>query len=474
MADDKSYKVVFHEDSDDAPLRFWVPGSPVQLVATQVFRSTATSKAYLQLKVRNIATTALDRFSWGAEIELEDGTSDHVSGDEIDLALAPRAERTFGPVELPHGLVTSVSVRIGSARLTDDTAWKLPDPAPNPLVLQELGLSVDAMEERNRKLREAGVARPERLRYRHVDSGGWWACSCGAANLANDRCASCGVAHDELASLEDEDALAEITRRRRENRQAKARKAGHAAKKVVPIVTVAVVACVVFALIVGSVRAKDSDARALTLIDNKDYASAYETASSDGIRLNALGQIVGVYGQMDKAFKLATRTDNERDAAAVTMTVMASEDANDWVTKLLETLGINASDPVVQSVDLKGLYYDETNNVGVVSLTCDYTYTLYYTFDGHFAGVGGEESITNEDVVVLVRFNDDSQLRTVDSSPDNVPADFSVSTQQGIGNLMSTSDASETKRLLDDNSYAIDEDFVRQAASYVSKRATQS
>lgn len=239
MADNKAYHVVFHEDSDDAPLRFWVPGSPVQLVATQVFRSTATSKAYLQFKVRNVSGTSLDRLSWEADVALEDGMSDQIGGDEIDLGLTPDAERTFGPIALPHELVREAAVELVRVSLGDGTTWELPDPKPETPTLEVLSLGSEAAAERFRQIRDAGIKRPDGLRYKRIDGGSWWVCSCGAANVRRETCHKCGIQKDDLPRLEDEKALQEIAKERGERRSGMAKKTLRCA--IIAVVAVALV-----------------------------------------------------------------------------------------------------------------------------------------------------------------------------------------------------------------------------------------
>lgn len=441
----------------------------------QVFRSAKSGKSYLQIKVRNLAKSTVDSFACEIEVGYEDGSSQGFSRQYTSRAgsstvdLPSFAEETFGPTELTLSTTyspASVQVTLNTVTLHDGTTWTSDESAVTTPKLTKLQLSKASMAERASQLKEEGKAghpsslaslHPEALQYQHVQGDCWWICSCGAPNLDRPTCWHCGVALDELDHLEDEKALATDAENRKTKTQTRRKKMTRIG--IIAAASVAVVAALLF-VVMPSI--KNSHAR--SLIEEGNYEQAYSEATSDDLQYKALGKLVGE-GQYNTAYGLTVEKEDQKQAAAILMTIMTYQYDDKWVESYLSDLGINVSSAHVQHATPNHLYYDEDTNEGIVDITCSYVYQL--TFVGHSGSLSFPLYTSSEtgtdDFIIYLEFNNSGKLTDYTNS-DTLDLDATVGTKSSDGSLSKNiKDNERVANLLGGTDTEIDSSFTSNA-----------
>lgn len=200
------YKVVVRLTSDatspDNQTK-WSPGCPIMLEAIQISRNTATGRAFLQARVRNISTSEVESFKAKLQCTFSDGSTDQFEVNPLDADVSPWRDYTLPPIELPRGDAISADAAIVSTCYAGGTNIACDKPASLPF-RSKLELSETALKERTAQLAEIGCTKAEAAApYRTDEHESWTLCSCGQVSLGYKTCPSCGLPFGRHGEIED-------------------------------------------------------------------------------------------------------------------------------------------------------------------------------------------------------------------------------------------------------------------------------
>ena len=176
------YNVIFRDDQPK-----WQPGCPVYVSVVQVARNVETGQCFLQLKLQNLTDVRIDKIILKADITSVDGRSETITLEYLDAMMAPGGEFTPQAAELPFREIAGVQVYADTVGKVTGFAQLETPPAP-----QKMELSPKAEEYRNAAI-TALSRKPASAPFAMSDNLSWWQCTCGAVNVGNSTCRSCGI-----------------------------------------------------------------------------------------------------------------------------------------------------------------------------------------------------------------------------------------------------------------------------------------
>ena len=277
-----SYKIAFRahvREGGDHPIT-WEPGCPLLFETIQVARSVETGKAFLQAKLTNLTAGEVASYHARFIVAYRDGSTQSFDVEPLDADIAPGSSHQITPLALKGGDALYAEGVVLSVR-TAEGDWKSsakPEPLPGPV---PLGLSLKAIEERERVLKGYPHFPAEAFGRGPTVGEGWWACPCGRLNVGATSCGECGTPLAVMQQAGDEDWLLERIEKQEE--EAAKRKENQArrwalAKRVlriaVPVALVVIVLALILALWgVPMLRFNDALAKA----EAGNFQEAYDT-----------------------------------------------------------------------------------------------------------------------------------------------------------------------------------------------------
>lgn len=264
----------------------YAEGSPVLIAAGALLKDTQTNQILAQLKFQSVSKAKI--LALTAEFTCYD-TAGRVLGEPIThvyLDIKAKIGDAFGakiPVRLPNDTTRAVSVRITEVTFETGALWTSEEKNWEPLQKQK-SLNLGNPEWNKQYRLQYG----EKCAYQLLKQKGLWHCSCGAINKEY-HCYCCGLKLSELEAF-DFEALKNASAKRVENEQAIAQKRteeeikrNKMLKKLLIIGAAAL--CVVFAFVIiynSFIIPENKYNEAVLMMNNKDYAAAYEAFSALG------------------------------------------------------------------------------------------------------------------------------------------------------------------------------------------------
>ena len=318
------FKILFKLDNTRDKEHLWMTGCPLMVEAFQLIRNTNTSDAYLQVKVRNVSSYAVERYELQASITYEGGDTEQLSMTVIDGDVLPGGADQPAPAKLSKSFAVSAAISVKELSLASGEKWQMSPSGQevSSIAFENLLLSDKASGEREFQLREHGLPAAE-LVFKVASHGESWRCSCGQPNLKTDSCISCGAGKEMLLALEDEADLGSSADERslRENAEKQRRSAEKQKRKRIKRIVIAVVAVVV---VVGAalgiaVRINSMPGEYQVAMDVKTKTQIYKEAAE---RFEKLGpyrdsaQQAEICRALDKAYSAAFRDGNYKFSEA--------------------------------------------------------------------------------------------------------------------------------------------------------------
>lgn len=283
------YKVVFRIDSEtdqDGRGLTWEPGCPLSFVALQVSRDVDSGRAFLQAKVWNISAEQVSSFKGELSCSFKDGSEERFPVEFLDADIASREKYTLKPVELPRGDAVFVTGRIVELSTTSGDWRSSSEPSALPqgrlLDLTEKALRERALQLEQRRCRASVAAAP----YAVEEHDGWVLCACGQVSVGMERCPSCGLRFlEDDCGIEDEETLASLAnerarrieedeRVRRERKEKTKADAVGLAKRILPVVCVALAVLLGGGFAVSAALKSSKYSDALALEESGSYVEA--------------------------------------------------------------------------------------------------------------------------------------------------------------------------------------------------------
>lgn len=308
------YKVVFRADQTKQTLLspLWEKGCPLLVEAVQVSRNVKNSKAYLQIKLRNISNEMINSFEAIAHIDYakEDPEETHLS--YLDADIPAGSTKTLNAVSLKNSDVESATVTILECK-DSSTHWKTSNPSqPIPLPIT-LDLPDELLDERAKLIwgdiftsssifntlssafdTPAEKEREQKLasKYKQMQNlspvieDNWWVCACGQVNLNREKCLSCKTKLSQMTKpeLNDKGFLKDSKEKRTRDALEKSLKQDQKHKRIKKVLLITLLAVLlVFAVIFGILQQKQfTYNEACDALNSGNYAEAVEKFSSLG------------------------------------------------------------------------------------------------------------------------------------------------------------------------------------------------
>lgn len=280
-----SYKIVFRahqREGGDHPIT-WEPGCPLLFETIQIARSVETGKAFLQAKLLNLTAGEIGSYHARFTVAYRDGSTQSFDVEPLDADVAPGGSHQITPLALENGDALYAEGAVLSVRAAegDWESSEAPGPLPDPV---PLGLSLRALEERERVLKGYPRFPAEAFGRGPTVNEGWWLCPCGHLNVGTTSCVGCGVPLETMQQASDEEWLIQRVEKqekeaaeREEKRKESRARAQALAKRVLRIGLPLVAAVVVVALVLAfwgipTLRLNGALAKA----DAGDYEGAYD------------------------------------------------------------------------------------------------------------------------------------------------------------------------------------------------------
>lgn len=268
------------------PENLYIEDSPVIIAAGALLKDTQSNQILAQLKFRSVSKQKI--LALTVEITCFD-TAGRVVAEPFTYAyldINARIGDVFGaktPVFLPHTTTRTISVRITEVTLEAGNLWTPNEENWEPLQRQEsLNLG---NPEWNKQFR---LQYGEKCAYQLLKQKDLWHCACGAINKDN-HCYNCSLSLSNLETI-DFDALRNASAKRVENEQAIAQKQiekrirQNQIQKTLLIIGAAILCSVLIFVIVLNffIVPEKKYNEAVLMMNNKDYAAAYEAFSALG------------------------------------------------------------------------------------------------------------------------------------------------------------------------------------------------